>query len=71
MSSLSALQLESNSKIKINFDGGDLSSDSGLLLIKEFAHKFGFHQLVKKLFRTNDTADRHHKDDENLCQMIY
>ena len=71
MSSLCALQLESNSKIKINFNGGDLSSDSGLLLIKEFAHKLGFHQLFKNLFKTNDTAVRHHKDDENLSQMIY
>lgn len=71
MSSVSALQLESNSKIKINFDGGDLSSDSGLLLIKEFAHKLGFHKLIKKTFKTNDTADRNHKDDENLCQMLY
>ena len=23
------------------------------------------------MFKTNDTADRFHKDDENLCQMIY
>jgi hypothetical protein len=71
MSSLNALQLESNSKIKINFDGGDLSSDSGLLLIKEFAHKLGFHQLVKKTFKTNDSTVRYHKDHENLCQIIY
>ena len=71
MTSLNSIQLESNSKIKINFDGGDLSSDSGLVLIKEFAHKLGFHQLIKKLFKTNDNANRHHKDDENLCQLIY
>ena len=71
MSSLNAIQLESNSKIKINFDGGDLSSDSGLLLIKEFAHKIGFHKQVKRLFKTKDKAIRVHKDDENLRQMIY
>lgn len=72
MSSLSELQLESNSKIKINFNGGNLSSDSGLLLIKEFAHKMGLHKLIKNNFKTNDTAkERFHKDDENLCQMIY
>jgi len=71
MSSLNAIQLESNSKIKINFDGGDLSSDSGLLLIKEFAHKIGFHKQVKRLFKTKDEAIRVHKDDENLRQMIY
>ncbi|MDW7668772.1 MAG: IS1380 family transposase [Bacillota bacterium] len=71
MSSLNALQLESNSKVKINFAGGDLSSDSGLLIIKEFAHKLGFQKLIKKLFKTNDDSKRTHKDDENLCQMIY
>lgn len=70
MSSLDALQLESNSKIKINFDGGDLSSDSGLLLIKEFAHKFGFHKHVSN-FKTDDKISRRHKDDQNLCQMVY
>ena len=43
MDSLTKFQLKSNNKIKINFDGGDLSSDSGLLLIKEFAEKIGFH----------------------------
>ena len=41
-------------QIKINFDGGDLSSDAGLLLIKEFAAKIGFVKLIKKNFKTND-----------------
>jgi hypothetical protein len=41
MSSLDRFRLKSNSKFKMNFEGGDLSSDSGLLLIKEFAHKIG------------------------------
>lgn len=68
MTSLSELQLESNNKIKINFNGGDLSSDSGLFLIKEFAHKIGFNNPIKKRFKTNDTSKgRFHKDDENLC----
>jgi len=34
-------------KIKINFNGGDLSSDAGLLLIKEFVAKIGFTKLIK------------------------
>ena len=37
MNSLKDTALESNPYMKINFDGGDLSSDAGLLLIKEFA----------------------------------
>lgn len=70
MSSLNALQLESNSKNKINFEGGDLSSDSGLLLVKEFAYKFGFHKHVSN-FKTDDKTSRRHTDDQNLCQMVY
>ena len=34
MSIVNTLALESNRQIKINFDGGDLSSDAGLLLKK-------------------------------------
>ena len=71
MDILNTLTLKSNRQIKINFDGGDLSSDAGLLLIKEFAAKIGFTSLIKKKFKTNDKSVRFHKDDENLMQMIY
>ncbi len=72
MDILSTVSLESNSQIKINFDGGDLSSDAGLLLLKEFCHKIGAVKLVKRLFHTNDSAwHRIHKDDANLLQAIY
>ena len=56
MNILNTVSLESNSQIKINFDGGDLSSDAGLLLLKEFCHKIGAVKLVKRLFQTNDSA---------------
>lgn len=56
MSILNTLSLESNRQIKIYFAGGDLSSDTGLLLIKEFSCKIGFVKLLKSLFKTNDTA---------------
>lgn len=72
MYSVKDIALESNPYLKINFDGGDLSSDSGLLLIKEFAEKIGLVQLVYQLFQTNDSATfRIHIDPENLLQMIY
>ena len=71
MSIVNILTLESNRQIKINFDGGDLSSDAGLLLIKEFAAKIGFTKLIQKKFKTNDKSVRFHKDAENLLQMIY
>ena len=72
MNILNTVSLESNSKIKINFDGGDLSSDAGLLLFKEFLFKIGAVKLINRIFKTNDTAwFRIHKDDANLMQVIY
>lgn len=72
MDILNTMSLESNSQIKINFDGGDLSSDAGLLLFKEFLLKIGALKLVNRMFKTNDTAwFRIHKDDTNLMQVIY
>lgn len=71
MTILNDTVLESNKYLKLNFDGGDLSSDAGLLLIKEFACKLGFVNILKKEFKTNDSASfRFHKDDENLWQVI-
>ena len=54
MSIVNTLALESNRQIKINFDGGDLSSDAGLLLIKEFISKLCIDTLLEKAFKTND-----------------
>jgi hypothetical protein len=70
--SVNDFTLESNRYVKVNFKGGDLSSDSGLLLIKEFLHKIGAERLIDKVFQTNDTAkSRIHKDEQNLLQVLY
>ena len=72
MSIVNTLPLKSNRQIKINFAGGDLSSDAGLLLIKEFVSKLGIDQLLNQSFKTNDSAIfRYHTDKDNLLQMIY
>ena len=72
MSIVNTLALETNRQIKINFDGGDLSSDAGLLLIKEFISKLGIDTLLEKAFKTSDPAlFRYHSDPKNLLQMIY
>ena len=72
MSIVNTLSLESNRQIKINFDGGDLSSDAGILLIKEFVSKLGIDKLLGKALKTNDSAlFRYHTDQKNLLQMIY
>ena len=72
MSIISEIALESNKNIHVNFEGGNLSSDAGLLLMKEFCHKFGIENLAKTIFHTTDSGhNRQHKDHENLLQMIY
>jgi hypothetical protein len=69
---LNTTSLESNKRVKINFTGGDLSSDAGLLLIKDFAAQTGLIQQVNRTFKTNDTSRcRYHKDADNLLQMIF
>lgn len=60
-----------NKQMKINFDGGNLSSDSGLLLIHEFAQKLGLEKLLKQDFSTNDHSARKHTDSKNAMQKIY
>ena len=55
MDNLNTVSLERNGQIKINFDGGDLSSDAGLFLFKEFLFKIGAIKLIHCMFKTNDT----------------
>ena len=72
MYSINDTVLESNKYVKVNFEGGDLSSDAGLLLLKEFISKMKFDQLLSQSFQTNDAAGfRYHTDDDNLLQVIY
>lgn len=66
MDILNTLTLKNNRQIKINFDRGDLSSDAGLLPIKEIAAKSGFSKLVRKRFNTNDKSVRFRKDNKKL-----
>ena len=56
MNIINTLSLKSNRQIKINFDGGDLSSDAGLLLIKEFVSKLGIDKIISRSFKTYDSA---------------
>lgn len=69
MYSLANLHLQSNTKI--NFTGGKLSSDAGLLLLHKFIDKIGLHSLLRNGFKTTDKAKRQHLDHEILLQKIY
>ena len=72
MAIVNGIALESNKNFRIDFEGGNLSSDAGLLLVKEFYHKLGVESLAKEVFHTTDPGHfRFHKDHENLMQMLY
>ncbi|MDN5323958.1 MAG: hypothetical protein PWQ67_2412 [Clostridia bacterium] len=72
MTSVTEKAFNFNKMIKVNFDGGDLSSDSGLLLIKEFDNKIGFSQLIKDVVKVNDPVNHtQHKNEEVILQKIY
>ena len=71
MHSLKDIQLKCNKQFIVNFDGGELSTDGGLLMMNEFLHILGFETLLKASFKTNGPASFCiHKDDENLLQML-
>ncbi|OOM79917.1 transposase [Clostridium sp. BL-8] len=58
--------------IKINFDGGKLTSDSGLILYSEFDERIRFSRTVKDVFYVNDKINhREHKNEDILIQKIY
>ena len=56
MAIITGTALESNKKFRVNFDGGNLSSDGGLLLLKEFYHKLGVNSLLRNSFHTTDVT---------------
>jgi hypothetical protein len=73
MCSLLEKSLNFNSKIKINFEGGDLTSDAGLVLYKEFDDKIGFSKVIREnLYVEDSSADaRIHKNEDIAIQRIY
>ena len=72
MSNIIHRVLKSNTNIDVNFDGGELSSDSGLFLVKEFIHHMGIDHIIRRLFHTNDHASfRFHTDFANIMQALY
>ncbi len=70
MSSLCDLHLNSNPYFKINFKGGELSSDFGLLLFHEFLNQLAIPSLLAQHFST-DSNPRMYSDTFLLLQRMY
>ncbi len=63
MTSVYPNPLNFNKYSKINFDGGNLSSDSGLLAYRSFDEKIGFSKLIRDSFNDDDI------DESNLTYV--
>lgn len=70
------MQKEKNSsfkfsnKVELNFEGGEISSDAGLLLIHEFCEQFGVRNLLKELLPENRGKIVDHEKPEILYQEL-
>ncbi|WP_459771521.1 transposase, partial [Alkalibacterium sp. s-m-28] len=72
MKSVIEKSLHFNKMIKVNFDGGNLTSDSGLLLYKEFDEKIGLGQSIREMLQVKDSVDhREHPNPDVVIQKIY
>ncbi len=59
-----------SSSISLNFLGGNLSSDTGLLLIDQFSKKIGLQNLLEKYFPDNRIGSFEHVKKDILYQEI-
>ncbi|GMA66235.1 transposase (plasmid) [Alicyclobacillus fastidiosus] len=72
MKSVQEYVMNFNSRMKMNFQGGDLTSDAGLLLYKEFDHKLGLSESVEELLVVHDSAfHREHPNSDVVLQKMY
>ena len=69
MSSLQQHTLNFNKRLSYNFEGGSLSSDSGLLIIRYFIEKLALKSLLEEEF--SDDTKKKHSTSSIIEQLIY
>jgi len=72
MATLPQITLDFNRKIKLSNDGGELSSDTGEFLFREFDEKIGFSKTLSQYLNLKDERRYYVHSNENLLrQKIY
>lgn len=72
MATLHEKKVQFNSKLTISNTGGNLSTDSGLVLVKEFMESLNFSDLSKQYLGIEDKRLYHIHDNFSLMeQLIY
>ncbi|EIK31167.1 transposase, partial [Staphylococcus aureus] len=70
MTSLHKNQVKFNSNITISHTGGQLSSDSGLVLVKELMNIFGFSELAKQHIHIEDERAYFTHDNLSILEQF-
>lgn len=69
MTSLTDYIVNFNKNLKVNFNGGDISSDAGLLIPRSFDESLGLSRLIEASFP--QTAKRCHSTADVIRQLMY
>ena len=70
MATLHENRLLFNSNVTVSHSGGNLSSDSGLILVKEFMDKFKFSRILRKNIQIQDDRLYHIHENESILEQI-
>ena len=72
MITLQEKKMQFNSKLTISNTGGNLSTDSGLILVKEFMESLNFSELSRRFLKIEDDRLYHiHNNLSLMKQLIY
>lgn len=70
MATLHENRLLFNSNITVSHSGGNLSSDSGLILVKEFINRFNVSQIIKENIQIQDDRLYYVHGNESILEQI-
>ena len=70
MATLHENRLLFNSNITVSHSGGNLSSDSGLILVKEFMNRFNVSQIIKENIQIQDDRLYYVHGNESILEQI-
>jgi hypothetical protein len=70
MTSLHKNQVKFNANLTISHTGGRLSSDSGLVLVKELMNTFGFSNLAKRWLHITDNRAYFTHDNLAILEQL-
>lgn len=70
MATLHENRLDFNSNMTVSHSGGNLSSDSVLILVKEFMDKFEFNRILRKNTQIQNNRLYDIQENESILEQI-